>query len=228
MFNKKLDNEILDELKKLNSNMEQNNRLLQEVWDDTKSTRINTGVLFRINSEIMDLNIKAQALLDTKTGDKIEELNEVKGSEEKPYDLKYYYKVLDEKPSDPMYNMGYDEEDNDLLNEGKYKSKYNVIIKSDEIDLNEVDWNKSYLIVNYKGMSDYRLMLKQNGRSFSKFSDIDKDVELYNFKTLVLYIDRKYIDIDLNLYEFDGDFKVVDEDSGETWFYKKIEIDLDK
>ena len=37
----------------------------------------------------------------------------------------------------------------------------------------------------------------------------------------------KYIDIDLNLYEFDDDFKVIDEDSGEDWFYKKIEIDLD-
>lgn len=229
MFNKKLDNEILDELKKLNSNMEQNNKLLQDIWDDTSRMKVDTRDLLHINSGIGELNNLVKVLLTTKDEDTLEKLSEIKETKDvKPYDLKYYYKVLDEKPKDPMYRMNPDEEDNDLLNEGKFKSKYNVIIKSDEIDLNEVDWNKSYLIVNYKGMSYYRLMLKQNGRSFSKFSDIDKDVELYNFKTIVLYIDGKYIDIDLNLYEFDGDFKVVDEDSGETWFYKKIEIDLDK
>lgn len=230
MFNKKLDNEILDELKKLNKNMEQNNKLLQDIWDDTSRMKVDTRDLLHINSGIGELNNLVKVLLTTKDGNVLEKLRGAKKEvlNEKPYDLKYYYKVLDKKPSDPMYSMNPDEEDNDLLNKGKYKSKYNVIIKSNEIDLDKVGWGKSYLIINYKGMSDYRLMLKQNGRSFSKFSDIDKNVELFRFKTLVLYIDGKYIDIDLNLYEFDDDFKVVDEDSGETWFYKKIEIDLDK
>lgn len=230
MFNKKLDNEILNELKKLNINMEQNNKLLQEVWNDTSRMKVDTRDLLHINSGIEELNNLVKVLLTTKNEDVLEKLSGAKKEvlNEKPYDLKYYYKVLDKKPSDPMYSMNPDEENNDLLNKGKYKSKYNVIIESNEIDLDKVDWSRSYLIINYKGMSDYRLMLKQNGRSFSKFSDIDKDVELYKFKTLVLYIDGKYIDIDLNLYEFDDDFKVVDEDSGETWFYRKIEIDLDK
>lgn len=230
MFNKKLDNEILNELKKLNINMEQNNKLLQEVWNDTSRMKVDTRDLLHINSGIEELNNLVKVLLTTKNEDVLEKLSGAKKEvlNEKPYDLKYYYKVLDKKPSDPMYSMNPDEENNDLLNKGKYKSKYNVIIESNEIDLDKVDWSRSYLIINYKGMSDYRLMLKQNGRSFSKFSDIDKNVELFRFKTLVLYIDGKYIDIDLNLYEFDDDFKVVDEDSGETWFYKKIEIDLDK
>ena len=229
MFNKKLDNEILDELKKLNSNMEQNNKLLQEIWNDTNRMKVDTRDLLHINSGIGELNNLVEVLLATKGEDVSEKLKEVKKevADEKPYNLKYPYQVLDEKPKDHMYSMNPGEENNDLLNSGKYKSKYNVNIKSDEIDLDKVDWNKSYLIINYKGMSDYRLTLKQNGRSFSKFSDIDKDVELFRFKTLVLYIDGKYIDIDLNLYEFDDDFKVVDEDSGEDWFYKKIEIDLD-
>ena len=230
MFNKKLDNEILDELKKLNKNMEQNNKLLQDIWDDTSRMKVDTRDLLHINSGIGELNSLVKVLLTTKDEDTLEKLKEAKKevADEKPYDLKYPYQVLDKKPSDPMYSMTPDEEDNDLLNEGKYKSKYNVMIESNEIDLDKVEWDKSYLIINYKGMSDYRLMLKQNGRSFSKFSDIDKNVELFRFKTLVLYIDGKYIDIDLNLYEFDDDFKVVDEDSGETWFYKKIELDLDK
>ena len=230
MFNKKLNNEILDELKKLNSNMEQNNKLLQEIWDDTSRMKVDTQDLLHINSGIGELNNLVKILLTTKDKDMLDKLSGDKKEvlNEKPYDLKYYYKVLDKKPSDPMYSMNPDEENNDLLNKGKYKSKYNVIIESNEIDLDKVDWSMSYLIINYKGMSDYRLMLKQNGRSFSKFSDIDKNVELFRFKTLVLYIDGKYIDIDLNLYDFDDDFKVVDEDNGETWFYRKIEIDLDK
>ena len=230
MFNKKLDNEILDELKKLNKNMEDNNKLLQHIWDDTSRMKVDTRDLLHINSGIGELNNLVKVLLTTKDEDVSEKLKEVKKelADEKPYDLKYPYQVLDEKPKYPMYSMNPDEENNDLLNNGKYKSKYNVMIESNEIDLDKVDWSKSYLIINYKGMSDYRLTLKQNGRSFSKFSDIDKNVELYKFKTLVLYIDGKYIDIDLNLYDFDDDFKVVDEDSGETWFYRKIEIDLDK
>ena len=209
--------------------MEQNNKLLQEICANTKDTKLNTDVLFRINSDIMDLKNTVQALLDNKNANKIEKPSKSKETaEKKPYDLKYYYKVLDEKPSDPMYSMTPDEEDNDLLNNGKYKSKYNVIIKSNEIDLDKVDWDKSYMILDYYGMSYYRLMLGLNGRSFSKFSNIEKDVELYRFKTLVLYTDGKYIDIDLNLFDFDDGFKVIDEDSGEDWYYKKIEIDLDK
>ena len=230
MFNKKLDNEILDELKKLNKNMEDNNKLLQHIWDDTSRMKVDTRDLLHINSGIGELNNLVKVLLTTKDEDVSEKLKEVKKevADEKPYDLKYPYQVLDEKPKYPMYSMNPDEENNDLLNNGKYKSKYNVMIESNEIDLDKVDWGKSYLIINYKGMSDYRLTLKQNGRSFSKFSDIDKNVELFRFKTLVLYIDGKYIDIDLNLYDFDDDFKVVDEDSGEDWFYRKIEINLDK
>lgn len=229
MFNKKLDNKILDELKKLNSNIEQNNELLRNIWNDTSRIKVDTQDLLHINSGIGELNNLVEVLLNIKTDNKIEKPSKTKEEvDENRYDLKYSYQVLDEKPTDPKYSMTPNEEDNDLLNNGKYKSKYNVVIKSDEIDLDKVDWDKSYLIVDYHGMSYYRLMLKQNGRSFSKFSDIEEDVNLYRFKTLVLYIDGKYIDIDLNLFDFDDDFKVVDEDSGETWFYKKIEIDLDK
>lgn len=209
--------------------MEQSNKLLQEIWDDTSIIKVDTRDLLHIDSGIGELNNLVEVLLNIKTDNKIDKLSEIKEVvNEKPYDLKYPYRVLDEKPIDPKYNMKPKEEDNDLLNKGKYKSKYNVNIKSNEINLDKVDWDKSYLIVDYEGMSYYRLMLKQNGRSFSKFSDIEKDVELYRLKTLVLYIDGKYIDIDLNLFDFDDDFKVIDEDSGETWFYRKIEIDLDK
>ena len=82
-------------------------------------------------------------------------------------------------------------------------------------------------VINENKYQKYLLKLLKDKRFNLKIFQRSKDVELYKFKTLVLYIDGKYIDIDLNLYDFDDDFKVVDEDSGETWFYRKIEIDLD-
>lgn len=229
MFNKKVDNDILDELKKLNSNMEQNNELLRNIWDNTSRMKVDTRDLLHIDSGIGELNNLVKVLLGIKTDNEIKQLSDTKEKvDEKPYNLKYSYQILDEKPKDCMYDMNPDEEDNDLLNEGKYKSKYNIVIKSDEIDLDEVDWDKSYMIIDYNGMSNYRLLLKQNGRSFAKYSDIESDVQLLRFDKLVLCLDDKYIEINLDLYNWDDNFKAIDEDSGEDWFYKKIEIDLDK
>lgn len=229
MFNKKVDNDILYELKKLNSNMEKNNELLRNIWDNTSRIKVDTRDLLHIDSGIGELNNLVKVLLDIKTDNEIKQLSETKEKVvEKHYDLKYSYQVLDKKPKDCMYDMNPDEEDNDLLNKGKCKSKYNIVIKSDEIDLDEVDWDKSYMIMDYNGMSNYRLMLKQNGRSFAKYSDIESSVQLLRFDKLVLFLDGKYIEINLDLYNWDDNFKVIDEDSGEDWFYKKIEIDLDK
>lgn len=229
MFNKKLDNDILAELKKLNSNMEQNNKLLRNIWDNTSRMKVDTRDLLHIDSGIGELNNLVKVLLGIKTDNEVKQLSETKEKvDEKPYALKYPYQVLDEKPKDFMYDMNPDEEDNDLLNKGKYKSKYNIVIKSDEIDLDKVDWDKSYMIMDYNGMSNYRLMLKQNGRSFAKYSDIESNVQLLRFDKLVLCLDDKYIEINLDLYNWDDNFKVIDEDSGEDWFYKKFEIDLDK
>lgn len=229
MFNKKLDNDILDELKKLNSNMEKNNELLRNIWDNTCRMKVDTRDLLHIDSGIEELNNLVKVLLDIKTDNEIKQLSGTKENvDEKSYNLKYPYQVLDKKPKDYMYVMNPDEEDNYLLVNGKYKSKYNIVIKSDEIDLDKVAWDKSYMIMDYNGMSDYRLMLKQNGRSFTKYSDIESNVQLLRFDKLVLCLDGKYIEISLDLYNWDSNFKVVDEDSGEDWFYKKIEIDLDK
>lgn len=151
-----------------------------------------------------------------------------KSKEDSEPHFKFPHTFLPNKPSVPEYEMSKDELDNDLLTQGRYKQKTNFTIKSTEIDLTKVDWDKSYILLSFKGMTDYCLTLKQNNRSFSKFSDNQEALEITQLSKLVLYVDNKYLEIDLNLYSYDDDFKVVDEDSGETWFYKKIEIDLDK
>lgn len=144
--------------------------------------------------------------------------------------FKFPHVFLPNKPSVPEYEMDKNELDNDLLTQGKYKQKTNFTIKSTEIDLTKVDWDKSYILLSFKGMTDYCLTLKQNNRSFSKFSDNRESLEITQLSKLVLYIKGQYLEIDLNLYSYDDMFDefISDHDSGNNWNYTKFEIDLDK
>ena len=143
--------------------------------------------------------------------------------------FKFPHVFLPNKPSVPEYEMDKNELDNDLLTQGKYKQKTNFTIKSTEIDLTKVDWDKSYILLSFKGMTDYCLTLKQNNRSFSKFSDHQESLEITQLSKLVLYIDNKYLEIDLNLYSYDDMFDelISTTDSGNTWKYTKFVINLD-
>ena len=179
------------------------------------------------------VNIKAkQNKLDNKL-DKILSLlsdNSVENAEEdKGPHFKFPHTFLPNKPSVPEYEMSKDELDNDLLTQGKYKQKTNFTIKSTEIDLTKVDWDKSYILLSFKGMTDYCLTLKQNNRSFSKFSDNRESLEITQLSKLVLYINGKYLEIDLNLCSYDDLFdKLISEhDSGNNWNYTKFVINLD-
>lgn len=143
--------------------------------------------------------------------------------------FKFPHVFLPNKPSVPEYEMDKGELDNDLLTQGKYKQKTNFMIKSTEIDLTKVDWDKSYILLSFRGMTDYCLTLKQNNRSFSKFSDNRESLEITQLSKLVLYIDNKYLEIDLNLYSYDDMFDelISTTDSGNTWKYTKFVINLD-
>ena len=100
--------------------------------------------------------------------------------------FKFPHVFLPNKPSVPEYEMDKNELDNDLLTQGKYKQKTNFTIKSTEIDLTKVDWDKSYILLSFKGMTDYCLTLKQNNRSFSKFSDHQESLEITQLSKLEL------------------------------------------
>ena len=78
-------------------------------------------------------------------------------------------------------------------------------------------------------MTDYCLTLKQNNRSFSKFSDNQEALEITQLSKLVLYVDNKYLEIDLNLYSYDDKFNelISTTDLGNTWKYTKFVINLD-
>lgn len=185
------------------------------------------------NVDVELVNIKAkQNKLDNKL-DKILSLlsdNSVENAEEdKGPHFKFPHTFLPNKPSVPEYEMSKDELDNDLLTQGKYKQKTNFTIKSTEIDLTKVDWDKSYILLSFKGMTDYCLTLKQNNRSFSKFSDNQESLEITQLSKLVLYINGKYLEIDLNLCSYDDLFdKLISErDSGNNWNYTKFVINLD-
>lgn len=143
--------------------------------------------------------------------------------------FKFPHVFLPNKPSVPEYEMDKNELDNDLLTQGKYKQKTNFTIKSTEIDLTKVDWDKSYILLSFKGMTDYCLTLKQNNRSFSKFSDNRESLEITQLSKLVLYIDNKYLEIDLSLYSYDDMFDefISTTDSGNDWNYTKFVINLD-
>ena len=143
--------------------------------------------------------------------------------------FKFPHVFLPNKPSVPEYEMDKNELDNDLLTQGNYKQKTNFTIKSTEIDLTKVDWDKSYILLSFKGMTDYCLTLKQNNRSFSKFSDHQESLEITQLSKLVLYIKGQYLEIDLNLYSYDDLFDefISDRDSGNNWNYTKFVIDLD-
>ena len=143
--------------------------------------------------------------------------------------FKFPHVFLPNKPSVPEYEMSKDELDNDLLTQGRYKQKTNFTIKSTEIDLTKVDLNKSYILLSFKGMTDYCLTLKQNNRSFSKFSDNQEALEITQLSKLVLFVDNKYLEIDLNLYSYDDMFDelISTTDSGNTWKYTKFVINLD-
>lgn len=179
------------------------------------------------------VNIKAkQNKLDNKL-DKILSLlsdNSVENAEEdKGPHFKFPHTFLPNKPSVPEYEMSKDELDNDLLTQGKYKQKTNFTIKSTEIDLTKVDWDKSYILLSFKGMTDYCLTLKQNNRSFSKFSDNQESLEITQLSKLVLYIKGQYLEIDLNLCSYDDLFYgfISEHDSGNNWNYTKFVINLD-
>lgn len=180
------------------------------------------------------VNIKdSQRKLENKL-DKILSLlskdNNVENTEEdKEPHFKFPHVFLPNKPSVPEYEMDKNELDNDLLTQGSYKQKTNFTIKSTEIDLTKVDWDKSYILLSFKGMTNYCLTLKQNNRSFSKFSDNRESVEITQLSKLVLYIDNKYLEIDLNLYSYDDMFDelISTTDSGNNWNYTKFVINLD-
>lgn len=142
--------------------------------------------------------------------------------------FKFPHVFLPNKPSVPEYEMDKNELDNDLLTQGKYKQKTNFTIKSTEIDLTKVDWDKSYILLSFKGMTDYCLTLKQNNRSFSKFSDHQESLEITQLSKLVLFVNNKYLEIDLNLYSYDDMFDelISTTDSGNTWKYTKFVINL--
>lgn len=143
--------------------------------------------------------------------------------------FKFPHVFLPNKPSVPEYEMDKNELDNDLLTQGKYKQKTNFTIKSTEIDLTKVDWYKSYILLSFKGMTDYCLTLKQNNRSFSKFSDNRESLEITQLSKLVLCIKGKYLEIDLSLYSYDDLFDefISEHDSGNNWNYTKFVINLD-
>lgn len=184
-----------------------------------------------IDDELVNIEYK-QRKLENKL-DKILSLlskdNNIEKSKDSEPHFKFPHTFLPNKPSVPEYEMSKDELDNDLLTQGRYKQKTNFTIKSTEIDLTKVDWDKSYILLSFKGMTDYCLTLKQNNRSFSKFSDNQEALEITQLSKLVLYVDNKYLEIDLNLYSYDDKFNelISTTDSGNTWKYTKFVINLD-
>lgn len=184
-----------------------------------------------IDDELVNIEYK-QRKLENKL-DKILSLlskdNNIEKSKDSEPHFKFPHTFLPNKPSVPEYEMSKDELDNDLLTQGRYKQKTNFTIKSTEIDLTKVDWDKSYILLSFKGMTDYCLTLKQNNRSFSKFSDNQEALEITQLSKLVLYVDNKYLEIDLNLYSYDDKFNelISTTDLGNTWKYTKFVINLD-
>ena len=184
-----------------------------------------------VDDELVNIKYN-QRKLDNKL-DKILSLlsdNSVENTEEdKGPHFKFPHVFLPNKPSVPEYEMDKNELDNDLLTQGKYKQKTNFTIKSTEIDLTKVGWDKSYILLSFKGMTDYCLTLKQNNRSFSKFSDNRESLEITQLSKLVLYIKGQYLEIDLNLYSYDDMFDefISERDSGNNWNYTKFVINLD-
>lgn len=184
-----------------------------------------------IDDELVNIEYK-QRKLENKL-DKILSLlskdNNIEKSKDSEPHFKFPHTFLPNKPSVPEYEMSKDELDNDLLTQGRYKQKTNFTIKSTEIDLTKVDWDKSYILLSFKGMTDYCLTLKQNNRSFSKFSDNQEALEITQLSKLVLYVDNKYLEIDLDLYSYDDKFNelISTTDLGNTWKYTKFVINLD-
>ena len=152
-----------------------------------------------------------------------------KSKEDSGPHFKFPHVFLPNKPSVPEHEMSKDELDNDLLAQGRYDQKTNFTIKSTEIDLTKVDWDKSYILLSFKGMTDYCLTLKQNNRSFTKFSNNRESLEITQLSKLVLYIKGQYLEIDLNLYSYDDLFDefISEHDSGNDWNYTKFIINLD-
>lgn len=182
------------------------------------------GELINIKTKQNKLDNKLDKILSLLSDNSVENTEEDKG----PH-FKFPHTFLPNKPSVPEYEMDKNELDNDLLTQGKYKQKTNFTIKSTEIDLTKVDWDKSYILLSFKGMTDYCLTLKQNNRSFSKFSDNRESLEITQLSKLVLYIKGQYLEIDLNLYSYDDMFDefISERDSGNNWNYTKFVINLD-
>ena len=219
MFGKNQD--ILDEV----------TNTLHEVKQVRKSM---SNLATNVDSELNNIKAK-QAALDFKM-DKIidilsdNSLNEnQEDNKSKGLHLKFPYVYFDFKPSVPEYKMSDDETNNDLLTQGSFKHKINFKIKSTEIDLNKVDWNKSYMLLSFKGMDDYCLTLRQNNRSFTKFSDYKDSLKITKLSKLVLCLGDKYLDIDLDLYPYDEMFDnfITEADGGKDWNYTKFVLNLD-
>lgn len=183
--------------------------------------------LIMIKKKQKKLDNKLDKILSLLSNNGVEDTKEDK--EDKGPHFKFPHTFLPNKPSVPEYEMDKNELDNDLLTQGKYKQKTNFTIKSTEIDLTKVDWDKSYILLSFKGMTDYCLTLKQNNRSFSKFSDNQESLAITKLSKLVLYVDNKYLEIDLNLYSYDDLFDelISERDSGNNWNYTKFVINLD-
>lgn len=183
--------------------------------------------LIMIKKKQKKLDNKLDKILSLLSDNEVEDTKEDK--EDKGPHFKFSHVFLPNKPSVPEYEMSKNELDNDLLTQGKYKQKTNFTIKSTEIDLTKVDWYKSYILLSFKGMTDYCLTLKQNDRSFSKFSDHQESLAITQLSKLVLYIKGQYLEIDLNLYSYDDLFDefISERDSGNNWNYTKFVINLD-
>lgn len=216
MFGKNQD--ILDEV----------TNTLHEVKQVRKSmSNLATNVASELNNikakqEI--LNIKVDKILALLSNEDNQEDNKSKGLH-----LKFPYVYFNFKPSVPEYKMSDDETNNDLLTQGSFKHKINFTIKSTEIDLNKVDWNKSYMLLSFRGMDDYCLTLRQNNRSFTKFSDYKDSLKITKLSKLVLCLGDKYLDIDLDLYSYDDMFDnfITEADGGKDWNYTKFVLNLD-
>ena len=216
MFGKNQD--ILDEV----------TNTLHEVNQVRKSMR---NLATNVDSELNNIRAK-QEILNIKV-DKILALlsneDNQEGNKSIGLHLKFPYTYLEIKPKVPEYKMGNDDNDNDLLTQGKVKHKVNFTIKSTEIDLSKVDWDKSYMLMSFKGMDNYCLTLRQNNRSFTKFSDYTDSLEVTRLTKLVLCLGDKYLEIDMNLYSYDDMFDelIAEKDGGNDWDYTKFVINLD-
>lgn len=234
MFNKKVDVQILEQLKELNNNIVNMTKELQDL-NEVNCKQKDTLVDIKNNTnntyQLLGSATTITSLFNSTTNEDTQEVGDFNLSENILNLMKtipFPCSLQDKEPEVPEYKMSEEEQDNDLLNSGEYKSKYNISIEVDDTLLNQVNWTKSFVVLDYKGMTNYKLYLKQNNRSFSKHSDKDlSQVTIDTIKSLVLALnDGTYLNIELNLHNYDGTIPYIEEESGDTWFYKKVLLRL--